>query len=82
MASKKKEKEVFYKAVANQFIKYNGAFIKAGQEFSVKEEDKEELSAYSEIEKNPVKDFSNTGEGSMSEGDSDKEENNAGEGAE
>lgn len=39
-----------FNAVAKQFIKYGGEYLKAGGKFQVKESDVEELSKYAEIE--------------------------------
>lgn len=42
--------EKTFNAVARQFIKYGGEYLKAGGKFQVKESDVEELSKYAEIE--------------------------------
>lgn len=76
MAGKKKEKEVFFKAVANCFLKYNGNFIEENETFLVKSNDKEELSAYAEIYEEVQEENSSDGEGNEEHGD------NSGEGKE
>lgn len=42
--------EKTFNAVAKQFIKYGGEYLKAGGKFQVKESDVGELSKYAEIE--------------------------------
>ncbi|MCH3962991.1 MAG: hypothetical protein LKE46_01835 [Clostridium sp.] len=42
--------EKTFKAKARQFIKYNGEYLKEGQEFDVKESDVTELGRYADIE--------------------------------
>lgn len=54
MAGKNSDKtttnEKTFKAIARQFIKYDGEFIKSEEEFQVKESDVDELKVYAEIE--------------------------------
>lgn len=45
-----KVEETTYKAIAKQFIKYDGEFLAAGDEFQVKESDAEELKAFADID--------------------------------
>lgn len=67
--------EKSYKAVARQFIKYGGKFIKAEEEFQVKESDVKELKVYADIdipeESTPPEDT--TPPGNTGTGETDKE---------
>ncbi|AQR95560.1 hypothetical protein [Clostridium saccharoperbutylacetonicum] len=45
-----KVEETTYKAIAKQFIKYDGKFLADGDEFQVKESDVKELKAFAHID--------------------------------
>lgn len=55
MAAKKQPTTIKkFTGKANKFIKYNGKYIKAGEEFEVAEKDVEELKQHAQIEEQDV----------------------------